>query len=178
MRGPLVINMLQTTGMIDSIDLQHSRVFLRPGDWLVGRGLHEVSTLLGSCVSVVMWSPRLQMGGMCHCLLPRRPQFVNRLAIGRTGHYVDEALDWLGNSLAHSGVSLGELQISLAGGGSFADSGIGDANVRAAQDWFAHHGLQPLHCDTGGNLVRKLSWNLGNGALQIATGGRMDAEGA
>lgn len=178
MRGPLVINMLQTNGLIEPIDPLQSRVFLRPGDWLVGLGPHQVSTLLGSCVSVVMWSPRMKMGGICHCLLPKRPPFVHRQATCRAGHYVDEALDWLGATLGNSGVSLGELQISLAGGGCFADSGIGDANVHAAMHWFAQRGLRPQHRDTGGTLVRKLTWNLGDGVLEIAAGGRTDQEGA
>lgn len=171
-------HLLQTTGLIDSIDPLRARIFLRPGDWLVGLGPHEVSTLLGSCVSVVMWSPRLKMGAMCHCLLPRRPPHLAQAAEGRFGHYVDEALDWLVGSLGHAGIATSELQVSLAGGASCADSGIGDANVRAALEWMARRGLRPHRCDTGGSIVRKLQWSLGTGELQIATGGRMDLERA
>lgn len=171
-------HLLQTTGLIDTMDPLRARIFLRPGDWLVGLGPHEVSTLLGSCVSVVMWAPRLRMGGMCHCLLPQRPPHLAKAAVGRAGHYVDEALDWLVSSLGQAGIATSEVQVSLAGGAHCVDSGIGDANVRAALEWLARRGLRPLRCDTGGTVVRKLHWSLGTGELQIATGGRMDLERA
>lgn len=166
--------LLQTNGLVESLDQLRARVFLRPGDWLVGRGPHEVSTLLGSCVSVVLWAPRPKIGAMCHCLLPRRPRHLSHEAPVREGHYVDEALDWLASGLGRSGVSLPELQISLVGGARCTNSGIGEANVQAALQWMAQRDLKHHRCDTGGAVVRKLNWRLGTGELQVTAGGRAD----
>ena len=45
---------------------------LMPGELWSGRGAASVRTLLGSCVALTLWHPRLRVGGMCHYLLPRR----------------------------------------------------------------------------------------------------------
>lgn len=167
--------LLQTTGLIEPVDSVRTHVFLRPGDWLVGRGPHRVSTLLGSCVSVVMWAPVARVGAMCHCLLPDRPRHVDHDALRGPGHYVDEALDWLDVGLRERGVSLVELEISVVGGGCCMDSGIGHANVQAAMQWLLGRGLRPLRYDTGGAVVRKLNWNLSDGELLIAEGGHVES---
>jgi chemotaxis protein CheD len=44
-------------------------VFLQPGEYFVGDASHRVRTLLGSCVSIMLWHPRLQIGAMSHFLL-------------------------------------------------------------------------------------------------------------
>lgn len=41
-------------------------VYLRPGDFCFGEGRLRITTLLGSCVSVVLWHPTQAHGGMCH----------------------------------------------------------------------------------------------------------------
>ena len=46
------------------------KVFLKPGEIYVGREPAEVSTILGSCISVTMFSEGLKLGAICHALLP------------------------------------------------------------------------------------------------------------
>ena len=103
---------VDTTGLVDvSSPGVGATVFLRPGDWLVGMGPHRVNTLLGSCVSVVLWDAHRRAGAMCHCLLPRRPQ---HLALGlqrEPGHYVDEALKWMLDGLQMRGCSAASLAV-------------------------------------------------------------------
>ncbi|AHF68854.1 MULTISPECIES: chemotaxis protein CheD [Pseudomonas] len=48
-------------------------LFLRPGDYFFGRHDGPVTTLLGSCVSVILWHPRWRLLGVSHYLLPRDP---------------------------------------------------------------------------------------------------------
>ena len=47
-------------------------VFLHPGECYFGGGPTRIATLLGSCVSITVWHPRLLVGGMCHYMLPSR----------------------------------------------------------------------------------------------------------
>ena len=47
-------------------------IFLQPGDFYFGDRDTRIRTLLGSCVSITMWHPRLHVGGMCHFMLPER----------------------------------------------------------------------------------------------------------
>ena len=53
--------------------MKGSEIFLLPGDFYFGNEYRVIKTLLGSCVSITMWSKRLKLGGMCHYKLPRRP---------------------------------------------------------------------------------------------------------
>ncbi|MBS1209111.1 MAG: chemotaxis protein CheD [Proteobacteria bacterium] len=90
-------------------------VFLQPGEFYVGDATHRIRTLLGSCVSITIWHPRLRVGAMSHFLLPTR---------GRTkasppdGRYGDEALWLMLQALAMRGVRQTECQAKIFGGGN------------------------------------------------------------
>ena len=47
-------------------------IFLQPGEFYFGEGKTRVRTLLGSCVAITLWHPRLHLGGMSHYVLPNR----------------------------------------------------------------------------------------------------------
>ena len=47
-------------------------VFLSPGDYFVGDAHHRIRTILGSCVSVTLWSDHPRVGAMSHFLLASR----------------------------------------------------------------------------------------------------------
>lgn len=162
----------ETTGMVDEGLNGQASVFLRPGDWFFGAGPHKVSTMLGSCVSVVMWSPRLSLGAMCHCLLPTRP-LPRAVPAMSAGHYVDEALDWMVQHFHTHHCPVRSLDIALVGGATAHDSSIGAANVRKAQAWLDAQGVSPMQMDVGGRVVRRLNFGLADGALNIAHGGRL-----
>jgi Chemotaxis protein; stimulates methylation of MCP proteins len=61
-------------------------IFLQPGDWYFGDRDTRIRTLLGSCIAITIWHPRLLVGGMCHFLLPGRgtctPPWVSTVAMG------------------------------------------------------------------------------------------------
>ena len=162
----------ETTGMVDEGRNGQASVFLRPGDWFFGAGPHKVSTMLGSCVSVVMWSPRLSLGAMCHCLLPTRP-LPRAVPAMSAGHYVDEALDWMAEQFRVHHCPMPSLDVALVGGAAAHDSSIGASNVRKAQAWLTEQGMVPMQMDVGGRVVRRLSFGLADGALNIAHGGRL-----
>ncbi len=63
-------------------------VFLQPGDFYFGGRDVRIRTLLGSCISIVMWHPRLLIGGMCHYMLASRGKNFSNL----DGRYGDEAI--------------------------------------------------------------------------------------
>ena len=161
-----------TNGMLESNSLSRPGVFLRPGDWFFGRGDHRVTTVLGSCVSAVMWSPRLQLGAISHCLLPIRPEHATGTRHS-PGDYVDETLQWMTQRLSDHGCRLLELDVSLAGGASANDIAIGSANVAQAQRWLQAAGMRLIQQDTGGRVVRRVTFNLTDGSLTIAHGGRL-----
>lgn len=91
-------------------------VFLQPGEYHFGDRNTRIRTLLGSCVAVVIWHPLLQIGGMCHVLLPQRSG--RRGSATLDGRYADEALQLLLQAAAAAGTEAGEYQAKLFGGGN------------------------------------------------------------
>lgn len=166
-----VLPAFETTGIADADALGAGGVFLRPGDWLFGRGALRATTLLGSCISIVLWAPRLRVGAMCHCLLPQRPGPERPRVLD--GRYAADAGEWIEQRVRAHGLRWAELEASLAGGAAAGDSGIGAANIRWAQRWAAERDLVFAQQDVGGRVVRRLSFNVADGALTIAHGGRL-----
>lgn len=160
--------MLHTTGLVDTDALGHQTVFLRPGDWVFGQGPARVSTLLGSCVSVLLWSPALRVGGACHCLLADRPPGRGGPALD--GRYAHDAMLWLGQQLRQCGLGWGDVATTLVGG---AGGEIGRANVAWMQAWVVEQGLRLQQVDVGGVVVRRVAFNLGSGEVTVAHGGRV-----
>jgi len=170
------VAVFNTNGMLEPSSLSRPGVFLRPGDWFFGRGDHRVTTLLGSCVSTVMWSPRLQLGAISHCLLPARPN--NPAGTGHSeGHYIDETFDWMVRCMSEHGCRMTELDVALAGGASTNDITIGSANVAMAVRLVQDAGMRLVQQDTGGRVVRRLTFNLTDGCLSISHGGRLGHNG-
>jgi chemotaxis protein CheD len=64
-------------------------IFLQPGDFYFGDRDTRIRTLLGSCISIVMWHPELKIGGMCHYMLSSRGDKNIPVLDGRYG---DEAI--------------------------------------------------------------------------------------
>jgi chemotaxis protein CheD len=92
------------------------KVFLQPGDWFVANADYQISTLLGSCVSITLWHPATQTGGMSHFLLPTRGSAANGDELD--GRYGDEALQLMIDKMAESGVPASQCQAKIFGGGS------------------------------------------------------------
>ena len=66
-------------------------IFLQPGEFWFGDRDTRIRTLLGSCVSITMWHPRLRIGGMCHFMLPERGARAH--ADGLDGRYAGDAIE-------------------------------------------------------------------------------------
>lgn len=95
-------------------------VFLQPGEFYFGDRNTRIRTVLGSCVSITLWHPRLLIGGMCHYMLPTR---ANAREDDMKGRYADEVMDLFLQEIRASQTALGDYQVKLFGGGSmFPDS--------------------------------------------------------
>lgn len=94
-------------GMID--------IRLSPGDWFVGDAGYRVHTLLGSCVSIVLWHPVLRVGAMSHYLLAKRGSDASD---GADGRYGEDAVRLMLHGLQRLGASAGDCQAKVFGGGN------------------------------------------------------------
>lgn len=132
-------------------------IYLKPGEVVVVRKPVLVSTLLGSCVSVTMFSPDSGFGAICHAMLPD--------SFGRSDdlRYVDRALNYIyQKAVLYQAES--NLEIKLFGGARVlnvknneaAAHAVGDQNVARALEVLSSLGLTVTAADTGGLVGRRL----------------------
>jgi chemotaxis protein CheD len=148
-------------------------VFLQPGEFHFGDAKTRIRTLLGSCVAIVLWHPRMRIGGMCHFMLPSRSQGASRPALD--GRYGEEAMLMFMRELRRSGTSPGEYRTRLLGGGRMfhqpADApqaiDICARNAQAARELVIRHGFG-LHAeDLGGRGHRSVIFDLWSGDVWL-----------
>ncbi|MBI5924085.1 MAG: hypothetical protein HY836_00630 [Aquabacterium sp.] len=163
---------LEGNGQIACNAIGATSVTLREGQWFFGRGDVHVSVLVGASVALVLWSPRQGWGGVC-CFAHAEP------ASGGSRQGLDmprpaqELTRQLEDRLARTGGHWSGIELSLAGGAHHHDSDVGMLNVAWSQQWAGSKGLVPRLQDVGGRVLRRLTFQLMDGTVRIAHGGRM-----
>jgi chemotaxis protein CheD len=151
-----------------------SEVVLKIGQFYFGGGRTKIRTLLGSCVSITMWHPRLKIGGMCHYMLPRRGP-GETASLAAEGNYADEVMQMFLREIRHAGTRPQEYIVKLFGGGCmFVDTNeireVSGRNISAGRDLLAKHGFAISAENTGGYGSRVLVFELWSGDVWIRRG--------
>lgn len=63
---------------VNALRSRMTSVDLGPGEMHATETPTLISTVLGSCVSVCLYSPARKIGAMCHCVLPTQPRSPGR----------------------------------------------------------------------------------------------------
>lgn len=135
------------------------KIYLYPGQFVIQTEEVEISTILGSCVAVVLFDRQRGVGGMNHFLLPEQPpQEKSSARYGRTAtvELVEEML--------RSGSKPRDLQAKIYGGGNVLSGvqigeGIGNRNIQMARDVLNEFRIPILDQNTGGVQSRKIILN-------------------
>jgi len=129
---------------------------IHPGGWAIERD-RPLATLLGSCVAVCLFDPRLKIGGMNHFLLPKGAN------AGKADHDVilngDYSMEVLVNGLLNKGAQKSRLVAKAFGGGTIVSSirmAIGERNAEFAQEWLKREGIPLMASDFSGPWSRKV----------------------
>jgi chemotaxis protein CheD len=146
---------------------------LMPGELWFGREAASVRTLLGSCVALTLWHPRLRLGGMCHYLLPGRQRKGGEPLDGRYG---DEAVHAMVNLLERHGCRSGEFVAHLYGGADTMSDvagvkfNVGERNIERGWSLLDHFAFSLEGVDVGDNVPRTVTLNLDTGAVECRRG--------
>lgn len=134
-------------------------IYLKPGEAFFSAEPALVTTVLGSCISILMYCKRLSAGGICHALLPRNADGENEL------RYVDSSARRMVKIMEHFGASPAELEVKLFGGASIFVPrerhkrkiwNVGEQNAKAALDAVRELGLKLTASDLGGAGGRRI----------------------
>jgi chemotaxis protein CheD len=146
-------------------------IFLQPGEVYFGDRGTRIRTVLGSCVSITFWHPRLLLGGMCHYMLPGRSGDAEGQ---RDGRYADEAVSLLVDEMRAEGTQPRDYQAKIFGGGrmfSFAAGkgvlDIGDRNIETGRRLLCGHGLEPASEHLAGVGHRSIVFDVASGDVWV-----------
>ena len=150
-----------------------ARYYLKPGELFVGEEATLVETLLGSCVAVTMFSPRYQLGSVCHSLLPNcRRERPNCGECREASRYVECSIREMLNWFLQRGIRQREIVVKLFGGSDLlsgpegnATRGIGRQNIERAISVLDEEGLLLSVSDVGGVRGRKIIFKTYTGEI-------------
>ena len=157
-------------------------VFLQPGEFYFGEEKTRIRTLLGSCVAITLWHPRLRIGGMCHYMLwnrlrPRTDETLD-------GRYAEEVMEMFMRELRRSHTRPAEYQVKIFGGGRMFDHrpmdkkgkkpestasriSICERNAQVGRELVARYGFTSAAEDLGGDGHRNVVLDLWNGDVWV-----------
>jgi len=149
-------------------------VFLQPGEYFVGQDGYRIRTVLGSCVSMTLWSPLQRIGAMSHFLLASRGGAPGGLPIGLDAKYGDEALDLMLHELGRMKVQARQCKAKIFGGGDMFPShktsgalAVGRRNGEAARSLLHARGIEVISESLFGEGHRQIAFDIGSGNVWV-----------
>lgn len=147
---------------------------LRPGELVITRKPQWVITLLGSCLAVTMFSPRLRLAAICHGMLPGpHTEETGTAADPQRFRFLSCVIPEMAGCFYRAGLNASEIEVKMFGGGNVIDIGgqahhdrwIGTANVAAARVLLQAARLTIRSENVGGDCGRKIVFNTHNGLV-------------
>jgi len=140
----------------DPKELERLARNINPGGWAVELE-RPITTLLGSCVAVCLYDPKLRLAGMNHFLLPSRTKSAgDDTDVILAGDY---SMEVLLNTMLNKGAAKQRLVAKAFGGGTIVTSilmAIGQRNAEFAKEWLEREGIPLAAQDFGGAWSRKV----------------------
>lgn len=139
--------------------------FIHVGQIHIDDAPRAISTVLGSCVAVCLYDPKLGIGGMNHYLLPfwngnglQTPRFGN-IAIPKL---IESMMDKGSCSKTMEAKIFGGASMNMGPGGAMM---IGEKNILVAREILKEYCIPIVAEDIGGQNGRKIQFNLTQGKV-------------
>ena len=130
-----------------------------------------MKAIVGSCIALALYHPRLKKGGLAHIVLPQsagRP--------GTPGKFADTAIPSMLEWFKQLGAPIHGLTAKLAGGANmFGSSGplqIGEANMQAVDEALRTAGIRIAAQDIGGTRGRRVTFCCADGEMIVESAGQ------
>lgn len=149
--------------------------FLNPGEIFFGGPEFRVKTLLGSCVSIVLWHPSRHFGGMCHYLLPTPADLHSE----KTHKYGVDAFAFFLSEIKKHRSQPNEFSAKVFGGSNMflheereilkdnSSLHVGARNAEFAKKILKENNIKILSEDLGGTLSRKIYFTVWDGEVWV-----------
>jgi len=147
-------------------------LFLKPCEIVLSCEPMVVTTLLGSCVAVTMFSARLRLGAICHALLPSCGQGQPcSHGEAEAGRYVACAIRLMLDQLKARGVARRDIEAKLFGGSDMFETAVGRGlsvggqNIKMALWMLELESVRLVTQDLGGPRGRKIVFHTHTGEV-------------
>jgi len=150
--------------------------FINPGGFFFGKSNCQIHTLLGSCIAITLWHPRLHIGGMCHFVLPRKrnPKNVFHEDAELDGRYSDVAMVLFEIEAEKHNTKLKDYQVKIFGGSNMLtnstlreDELIGTKNTEAALKHLNERDMTLLVAHVGETGHRRIVLDVSTGDVWV-----------
>lgn len=129
--------------------------FLNPGNLIICDEETVVSTLLGSCVSVVLFDPETRLGGINHYLFPEPTPFDVI-----SPRYGTVAIAELITGFSRKGINLKTIRAKIYGGANvLVGPPVGASNIAVAEKILSHLRIPIIEKDIAGGKSRTVKFN-------------------
>lgn len=140
-------------------------IYLNPGDVFVSNQQKKVITVLGSCVSLILYAASCHLGGIIHGMYPGKP--VKK----EDSRYTVISLQMLLREMLNAGVKKQELEAKVFGGGCLGgvncSESIGAKNAELVFDFLSAEHIQLRVNQTGGNRGQKVIFFTNTGIVYM-----------
>ena len=147
-------------------------IFLNPGEFYFGDRHTRIKTMLGSCVAITLWHPRLKIGGMCHYLLPTCVNCAKKPE--PDGRYADDAMALFLLELNKYNSKPADYQVKMFGGGNqFPNNSPSSRhsvpcnNINIGRTLLKQHGFSIIAEHLGGAGHRNVIFDIGSGEVWL-----------
>lgn len=146
-------------------------IYLSPGELYIADRPSIISTLLGSCVSICLYTEFFKVGAMCHCLLPH--SFVSPKSMDQPFSYVDLAVKYMLLEMDKINIPKEKIVSKIFGGANmFKDvysskPTIGEQNIEAAGNILRSYQIPIEKESIGGYGGRKFFFHTGTGEVLL-----------
>jgi len=142
------------------------KIYLYPGQLVVTKDAMEITTLLGSCVSVCFFDPIRCIAGMNHFILPVNDNFNSDIE-----KYGNTSLKFMLDKMLRLGSNQTDIVSKVFGGGELltyknSNFNIGKKNIEAALDFICENEIRIISKSVGGKKGRKIIFNTLTGIIR------------
>jgi len=147
-------------------------VFINQGECHFSRQPELVITILGSCLSIIMYSIEYKLSSLSHCLLPNRS--INNEKDDNDFRYVDTSIKRMLGAFDKYNIPRDKISIKIFGGAEQLSNEIkktppvGKQNIITALKMFDDEGLNVISMDVGGNKGRKIYFSSHTGEVLLS----------
>jgi chemotaxis protein CheD len=151
--------------MLKTLKKETEHVILKPGGYYVSGRSVQISTLLGSCISVCLYDPVNGIVGMNHFMLSSRVYSRDMaMCMTEAGRYGIHAMELVINGMLNIGADRTNMRAKAFGGSSLLRTksktdnffSVGEVNIRFINEFLRDDGIPLVASDFGGDRGRKI----------------------